>query len=279
MGRIVYQRAYKCLGKMNRGYTLVELCITLAVILLLSTIGLYAYFGLLTRARDTVCETNIRGIKRAVEEFVFEYDALPATLGHLKFKHVEKGYAKVMKEMDWRTKFALFFLKLDASNHAHAQFLSRENLRKYGAKEKIFHCSADDDGLPSYGIREDLKDTKWSEVGPDEIIIADCDQYVFTSLNQLAKRHRHKAFAITKAGKILKVSDSDHADDDTDLVTGAESPADNSMGETDSDDDDDDADADDGKVTICHNGKNTLSISESALDAHLGHGDTMGPCP
>jgi prepilin-type N-terminal cleavage/methylation domain-containing protein len=267
MGRIVYQRAYKCLGNMNRGYTLVELCITLAVILLLSTIGLYAYFGLLTRARDTVCETNIRGIKRAVEEFVFENDALPATLGDLEFKHVEKGYAKVIKEMDWRTKFAINFLKLDASNHAHAQFLSRENLRKYGAKEKIFHCSADDDGLPSYGIREDLKDRNWSDVGPDEIIIADCDQYVFTSLDQLAKRHRHKAFAITKAGKIIKISDSDHADDDTDIVTG----------ETDSDDDD--ADADDDKVTICHNGTTTLSISKSALAAHLGHGDTMGPCP
>ena len=31
------------------------------------------------------------------------------------------------------------------------------------------------------------------------------------------------------------------------------------------------------KVTICHKG-NTLEISENALDAHLGHGDTVGPC-
>jgi hypothetical protein len=37
------------------------------------------------------------------------------------------------------------------------------------------------------------------------------------------------------------------------------------------------------KVTICHkpNSKNphTLTISRSALPAHLGHGDTLGPCP
>jgi hypothetical protein len=43
------------------------------------------------------------------------------------------------------------------------------------------------------------------------------------------------------------------------------------------------ADGGDEKVLVCHkpdrNGGNTLSISQSALSAHLGHGDTMGPCP
>src|SRR5215213_9917464 len=34
----------------------------------------------------------------------------------------------------------------------------------------------------------------------------------------------------------------------------------------------------DKKVTICHNGQ-TLSISQSALQAHLGHGDAVGDCP
>lgn len=32
-------------------------------------------------------------------------------------------------------------------------------------------------------------------------------------------------------------------------------------------------------ITICHKGKNTLTIPISALPAHLGHGDTIGPCP
>lgn len=32
------------------------------------------------------------------------------------------------------------------------------------------------------------------------------------------------------------------------------------------------------KVTICHKGKNTLTISRSALSAHLNHGDTLGAC-
>lgn len=31
------------------------------------------------------------------------------------------------------------------------------------------------------------------------------------------------------------------------------------------------------KVTICHNG-NTIEVAESAVQAHLDHGDTLGPC-
>jgi hypothetical protein len=32
------------------------------------------------------------------------------------------------------------------------------------------------------------------------------------------------------------------------------------------------------KVLICHNG-HTISVSSSAVPAHLRHGDTLGPCP
>lgn len=34
-----------------------------------------------------------------------------------------------------------------------------------------------------------------------------------------------------------------------------------------------------GKITICHKGKNTITVSQSSWPAHQRQGDTMGPCP
>ena len=34
-----------------------------------------------------------------------------------------------------------------------------------------------------------------------------------------------------------------------------------------------------GKVTMCHNGKHSISASANAVPAHLAHGDTLGACP
>ena len=33
-----------------------------------------------------------------------------------------------------------------------------------------------------------------------------------------------------------------------------------------------------GKVTLCHKGKNTITVGAAAVPAHLRHGDTLGPC-
>ena len=33
-----------------------------------------------------------------------------------------------------------------------------------------------------------------------------------------------------------------------------------------------------GEGTVCHKGKQTLSIGAEAVAAHLNHGDTLGPC-
>ena len=43
-------------------------------------------------------------------------------------------------------------------------------------------------------------------------------------------------------------------------------------------DDDDGEVGGNGRITICHKGRNTITISQSALSAHLGHGDYVGVC-
>ena len=32
------------------------------------------------------------------------------------------------------------------------------------------------------------------------------------------------------------------------------------------------------KVVICHKGRQTMEVPEPAVQAHLNHGDTLGPC-
>lgn len=49
--------------------------------------------------------------------------------------------------------------------------------------------------------------------------------------------------------------------------------------EDDSDDNDEQTDSQpQERVTICHKGRQTMTLPQSALNGHLGHGDTLGPC-
>jgi prepilin-type N-terminal cleavage/methylation domain-containing protein len=241
------QAVYRGIRKNRYGYTLIELAITLGVILILSSIAIFAYQRFLGTARSTVCKTNLKALKEAIEKYVLENDALPATLGQLKLRHLEEGYAKAMEDRGWVTEFSLFLIKLDDTGNANAQYLTYENLKKYGVSENIFHCPGDRNQGVSYAMNKELEGKKWSEIDRDVIVVADCDNYVFTSPDQFAKRHTQKALAIKVSGQILELSDTD-----TDKV-------------------------------ICHKpgtpAEKTMVIPASALDAHLAHGDSLGPCP
>jgi prepilin-type N-terminal cleavage/methylation domain-containing protein len=248
MGYLSLQQACKGLREIKKGYTLIELLVVLTIILVLATIGMFLYNRSIAFAQETVCQTNLITLEKAIELYVIENDAIPASLGHLKLEHLEKGYAKAMEDGGWFTKFSFFLVKLDASKQAYAQFLTYENLENYGATKKIFQGPADSNGGASYGINGNLAGKKWSDVDAEEIIIADSDNYVFNTLTELAKRHNNKALAIKKTGKIIEV----------DEVYGG------------------------GDETICHKpgtpAERTMTISNTAVPGHIGHGDTIGTC-
>ena len=242
------QETYRGFRKNKSGYTLIELCVTIAIILILSSIAIFAYQSVLASARKTVCKTNLNALGTAIENFVLENDALPATLGRLKLKHLEKGYAIAMEDRGWVTEISLFLIKLDESDNAYAQYLTYENLKSYGVTEGIFGCPSAGNPGASYAINGELEGKRWSEVDKDDLIVADSDNHVFTSLDQLAQRHDHQALAITMAGQIVELSG-----------------------------------AGDDYETICHKpgtpAEKTMTKSGSALEDHLAHGDTVGACP
>jgi prepilin-type N-terminal cleavage/methylation domain-containing protein len=189
----------------QKGFTLVELMVVVGIILVLSSIGLFAYNRVLASAKETVCKTNLRALSEAVILYLNDYDAFPASLGQLKPEYLEKGYAKARKEGGWALDVSLFLVRMDGSDDAHAQFLTYENLKEYGAVEKMFSCPADTNGGCSYGINRNLAGKKWSEISGNVMVVGDCDQPVFQTVTDLPKRHRGKALVITKDKILVEV--------------------------------------------------------------------------
>jgi prepilin-type N-terminal cleavage/methylation domain-containing protein len=242
--------------EVKKGFTLLELLVVLTVLLILSSLGMYLYQRSLAYAKGTVCQTNLRALQESIILYSAENDALPGTLGELKLEYLEKGYAKAMEDGGWLIKASTFLIKFDASSYAYAQFLTYENLKKYGATEKIFQCPGDHNGGASYGINGELEGKRWGEVGENVIVVADSDKYVFYSVDDLSKRHDHKAFAAIKTGEVVELEvekiaaiEKEIEPEETDDDPGKGRPwwwRPWRHDDDEDDDDDDDADDDDG---------------------------------
>lgn len=206
---------------MKKSFTLGEIIIAVVIVLILATLGLAGYRQVIDNARQRVCESNLKALEAAVEIYSLENERFPATLGDLKLEHLQKGYARVIKDNDWWTKISYLLVKLSSSREAYAQMLTPDNLSRYGVDAQIFNCPADTNGAPSYGINASLEGKQWSEISDDTVIIADCDSYTWRNTSNFAHRHKKfwkKRFAnfTRKNRKIDKIEmcDDDHCDGD-----------------------------------------------------------------
>jgi type II secretory pathway pseudopilin PulG len=199
----------------EKGFSLIQLMTTLGILLIVASIAGFVYTGILDNARAATCKANLETLNTAVELYGQEYGAIPATLGDLKPKHLEKAYAQVMERRSWYTKFSVALLKISQSDKAYAEFLKYDNLRKFGAAEDSFHCPEDDNGGTSYGINGNLAGVLWAQVDKDVVVVGDSDSATFTRESDLRKRHgRGKvAMATTKGGIVVELGeDADSTD-------------------------------------------------------------------
>jgi len=197
----------------NQGFTLIQVLVALVLVLVIASIAAMAYQGLIDNARAAACENNLKVLNTAVELYADEYGVIPAVLGELKPEHLQKAYARVMENSSWQRRFSLALLEISRSGEAFGEFLSYENLRKFGAAKDSFRCPGDKNGGTSYGINANVAGTLWAKVDNDVVVVGDCDSPTFTSAAQLKKRHGSGkvAIAMTKGGVVVKMGEGSDA--------------------------------------------------------------------
>ena len=258
----------KTFSKTKIGFTLVEIMIALAVLLILGTIALMSYFKFLDHARETVCETNLKGLHKAVEMYIMENEALPAILGELERKHFDAGYEFAMQDGGWKSRAAQSFLKISVPAEAHASILTYDNFKDYGATRSLFICSADSNGGTSYSLNSAIAGKDWRDIEGHVILIADGDSATFDDVTELAFRHgkKRKAMAITKSGVVIKVHQvSDAQLDSGDEYEGTQLGTEPAGGENN-----------DPELNEINDAADSDSGNEITNDTSIGSGDNTG---
>ena len=173
-----------------RSFTLLETLMVLVIIGILATLSIAGYWQLLDNARQKVCETNLETLLTATEIYALEHDALPASLGHLHPSQVRRAYAKVMRKRGLVNRLAYAFVKMNTPRIAYAQFLTNNNLSKYGAEAKVFICPSDQssEGI-SYGINGHIATCSWDVIPSETPIVGACDNHVFWNGGDIEFRH------------------------------------------------------------------------------------------
>ena len=194
----------------RKNFTLSEIVIIIVVIAILATIAIPLYTNAVEKAKAKACETNLRVLLGAVENYALEQDRLPGSLSELRNDDIKKAWADILKkEGAWKIKLAYFLADLDKRGLAYA----RESwLYRYLGTAQYLMCSANTAGGVSYGINSavanmSLRDYKNSS---NLLVIADADAVVFTR-----PTYRHKiitfqgiasyALGIKKGGEVYSL--------------------------------------------------------------------------
>lgn len=75
-------------SRLRKGFTLIEMMIVMAIIVILIAVAVPFYQKAIVRAKETVLHSNIRAIRNSIDEYAFDKQKAPASLQDL----VTAGY-------------------------------------------------------------------------------------------------------------------------------------------------------------------------------------------
>lgn len=179
---------------MKKGFTLIEIIITVIILGVIVTFAIPGYRNLVENSKAKVCELNLKVLLGAVDAYAVENDVLPASLGGLSNEHLNRAWAKVFEaENSWRIKLTYFFVDFNQRGLAYAQSAW---LERYVGDIKYFTCPADTTPPPegySYGINSSLINMTFSQYrslpSATTVVVADSNESTFTA-SSVDKRHK-----------------------------------------------------------------------------------------
>jgi general secretion pathway protein G len=75
-------------GRLKRGFTLIEMMIVMAIIVILIAVAVPFYQKAITRAKESVLHNNLMAMRNAIDEYSFDKQKAPQSLQDL----VKDGY-------------------------------------------------------------------------------------------------------------------------------------------------------------------------------------------
>jgi general secretion pathway protein G len=91
--------------RLKQGFTLIEMMIVMAIIVILIAVAVPFYQKAIIRAKETVLHNNLMAMRNAIDEYSFDKQKAPASLGDL----VREGYLHevprdpIAQTNDWKT--------------------------------------------------------------------------------------------------------------------------------------------------------------------------------
>lgn len=183
--------------KKLKAFTLIELMVVVIIVGILATLGIPAYRNYLEESKAKVCDMNLKALHAALEIYVMEQGAIPASLSLLPQKTLDRGYAKVMQnnKNSWKIEIAYCVLGLVDKNYAYAQ---TSLMRLAKGNRNILICPSDnrsDSNKVSYAINSQIAGyTQDDLVKFNEFVIADYNSDInhtafVLSESTMEKRH------------------------------------------------------------------------------------------
>jgi len=176
-------------------FTLVEVLIAVAIIAILSSLGVGVWDSSVDNARQKICAQNQIILLESLKMFAYDKDAVPTTLSGLDPEYIELAMANIEKENPlFKPLRSTYLALLRINDGKQAWAIPLSDYIKLDSN--VTCCPANTQGGISYGMNSAITNaqTLKSAISAGSPIICDCNNSRFSSLSSEAAYRHGKMF-------------------------------------------------------------------------------------